>query len=183
MIVFLKSAFAFLKKVFTPNKTHLISFALGLLSVFAFAPFNLPPLMLASIAGLFMLWLEAKSRFEAAKIGLWFGLGQFGLGVSWLFSSMYFYSGVMLPVAVVLTFCFVLFLALSVALGGWIAQYFKNPKSPGLVLVLFFTAVWVLLELVRSTIFGGFPFLLSGTSHVDTWLDGYAPLLGFCCVS
>ena len=179
----MKSAFAFLKKVFTPNKTHLISFALGLLSVFAFAPFNLPPLMLASITGLFMLWLEAKSRFEAAKVGLWFGLGQFGLGVSWLFSSMYFYSGVILPVAVVLTFCFVLFLALSVALGGWIAQYFKNPKSPGLVLVLLFPAVWVLLELVRSTIFGGFPFLLSGTSHVDTWLDGYAPLLGVWGVS
>jgi len=182
-MVFLKSIFAFLIKVFSPKKTHLIAFALGLLSVFAFAPFNIPPLMLASIAGLFMLWLEANSRFEAAKIGLWFGLGQFGLGVSWLFSSMYFYSGVLLPVAVVLTLCFVLFLSLSVSLGGWIAQYFKNPKSPGLVLVLLFPAVWVLLELVRSTIFGGFPFLISGTSHVDTWLDGYAPVFGVWGVS
>lgn len=179
----MKSAFVFFKNVFTPKKTHLIALALGLLSVFAFAPFNLPPVMLASIAGLFLLWLEAETRFEAAKIGLWFGFGQFGLGVSWLFSSMYFYSGVILPVAALLTFCFVLFLSLSVALGGWIAQYFKNPKSPGLVLVLLFPAVWVSLELVRSTIFGGFPFLLSGTSHVDTWLDGYAPVFGVWGVS
>ncbi len=139
--------------------------------------------MLAAIAGLFMLWLEAETRFEAAKIGLWFGLGQFGLGVSWLFSSMYFYSGVALPFAVILTMGFVLFLALSTALGGWIALFFKNAKQPGLVLTLLFPAVWVLIELVRSTIFGGFPFLLSGTTHLDTWLDGYAPLLGVWGVS
>ncbi|BCN94024.1 apolipoprotein N-acyltransferase [Thiomicrorhabdus immobilis] len=179
----MKSVALFLKNVFVPQKSHLFALLLGVISVFAFAPFDLSPIMLASVAGLFLLWLDAETRFEAAKIGLWFGLGQFGLGVSWLFSSMYFYSGVMLPVAVVLTFCFVLFLALSVALGGWIAQYFKNPNRPGLVLILLFPAVWVLIELVRSTIFGGFPFLLSGTTHLGTWLDGYAPVLGVWGVS
>ena len=179
----MKSAFTFLKNVFSPQKTHLIALLLGGLSVFAFAPFNISPVMLAAIAGLFMLWLEAETRFEAAKIGLWFGLGQFGLGVSWLFSSMYFYSGVALPFAVILTAGFVLFLALSTALGGWIALFFKNAKQPGLVLTLLFPAVWVLIELVRSTIFGGFPFLLSGTTHLDTWLDGYAPVLGVWGVS
>jgi apolipoprotein N-acyltransferase len=179
----LKSVFNFLKNVFVPAKQHGIAFFLGLLSVFAFAPFGVSQVILVSIAGLFMLWLAADTRFEAAKIGLWFGLGQFGLGVSWLFSSMYFYSGVFLPVAVLLTFGFVLFLALSTALGGWIAQYFKNSNRPGLVLVLLFPAVWVLIELIRSSIFGGFPFLLSGTTHLHTWLDGYAPVFGVWGVS
>ena len=179
----MKPVFTFLKNVFVPQKTHLIALLLGVLSVVGFAPFHFPPVILASIAGLFLLWLEAESRFEAAKIGFWFGIGQFGFGVSWLFSSMYFYSGVILPVAVLLTASFVMFLALSTALGGWIAQYFKNPKRPGLVLTLLFPAVWVLIELVRSTIFGGFPFLLSGTTHIDTWLAGYAPLLGVWGVS
>ena len=166
-----------------PAKPHAIALLLGAMSVFAFAPFEVSPLMLASIAGLFMLWLDAESRFEAAKIGLWFGLGQFGLGVSWLFSSMYFYSGVALPVAVILTAGFVLFLSLSVAIGGWLAHYFKNPNRPGLVLTLLFPAVWVLIELIRSTIFGGFPFLLSGTTHLHTWLDGFAPVFGVWGVS
>jgi len=179
----LKSVFNFLKKVFVPGKQHGIALLLGAMSVFAFAPFDVSPLMLAAIAGLFMLWLEAESCFEAAKIGLWFGLGQFGLGVSWLFSSMYFYSGVALPVAVILTAGFVLFLSLSVAIGGWLAHYFKNPNRPGLVFILLFPAVWVLIELIRSTIFGGFPFLLSGTTHLHTWLDGFAPVFGVWGVS
>ncbi|MEA1987673.1 MAG: apolipoprotein N-acyltransferase [Pseudomonadota bacterium] len=179
----MKSVVSFLKNVFVPAKKDGLALLLGAMSVFAFAPFAVSPLMLAAIAGLFMLWLEAESRFEAVKIGLWFGLGQFGLGVSWLFSSMYFYSGVALPVAVILTAGFVLFLSLSVAIGGWIAHYFKNPKRPGLVLTLLFPAVWVLIELIRSTIFGGFPFLLSGTTHLHTWLDGFAPVFGVWGVS
>ena len=179
----MKTSFTFLKRVFLPQKVHLIALLLGALSVLAFAPFNFSPVMLASIAGLFLLWLEAETRFEAAKIGLWFGLGQFGLGVSWLFSSIYFYSGVALPFAIILTLGFVIFLSLSTALGGWIAQFFKNAKQPGLVLSLLFPAVWVVIELVRSTIFGGFPFLLSGTTHLHTWLDGFAPLLGVWGVS
>ncbi|WEJ62250.1 apolipoprotein N-acyltransferase [Thiomicrorhabdus lithotrophica] len=179
----MKSVFNFLKNVFVPAKKHGLALLLGAMSVFAFAPFEVSPLMLAAIAGLFMLWLDAKSRFEAAKIGLWFGLGQFGLGVSWLFSSMYFYSGVALPFAVILTAGFVLFLSLSVAIGGWLAHYFKNPNRPGLVLTLLFPAVWVLIELIRSTIFGGFPFLLSGTTHLHTWLDGFAPVFGVWGVS
>lgn len=179
----MKSVFYFLKNVFVPAKQHVLALILGAISVFAFAPFAVSPFMLAAIAGLFMLWLDAESRFEAAKIGLWFGLGQFGLGVSWLFSSMYFYSGVALPIAAILTAGFVLFLSLSVALGGWIAHYFKNSKRPGLVLTLLFPAVWVLLELIRSSLFGGFPFLLSGTTHLHTWLDGFAPVFGVWGVS
>mgnify|MGYP002062238668 CR=1 FL=1 len=179
----MKSVFNFLKNVFVPAKQHGLALLLGAMSVFAFAPFDVSPLMLASIAGLFMLWLDAESRFEAAKIGLWFGFGQFGLGVSWLFSSMYFYSDVALPFAVILTAGFVLFLSLSVAIGGWITHYFKNPNRPGLVLTLLFPAVWVLVELIRSSIFGGFPFLLSGTTHLHTWLDGFAPVFGVWGVS
>ena len=179
----MKAIFTFLKKVFLPQRPHLIALVLGVLSVFAFAPFQFSPIMLVAIAGLFMLWLQTETRFEAVKVGLWFGLGQFGLGVSWLFSSMYFYSGVALPFAVILTAGFVLFLALFTALGGWIVQYFKNPKQLGLTLVLLFPAVWVLIELARSTVFGGFPFLLSGTTHLDTWLDGYAPVFGVWGVS
>lgn len=174
----LKTLFGFLKNVFVPGKTHLFAFFWGGLSVLAFAPFAFSPIMLVSIAGLFMLWLDAETRNDATKLGLWFGLGQFGFGVSWLFSSMYVYSGVAMPFAILLTFAFVFFLALSVALGGWITHYFKNSKRPGLMLALLFPAVWVLIELVRSTVFGGFPFLLSGTTHLHTWLDGYAPIFG-----
>ena len=183
----MKTAFTLFFKnlitLFTPNKQTLLAALFGAVSVFAFAPFEFSPLILLSIAGLFMLWLDADSRMEATKQGFWFGIGMFGLGVSWLFSSMYFYSGVLLPVAVVLTAGFVIFLSLSTALAGWLAYYFKNPNRPGTNLVLLFPAVWLVAELFRSTIFGGFPFLLSGVTHLGTWLDGYAPVFGVWGVS
>lgn len=170
-------------QLFTPNKKALIAALLGAMSVFAFAPFGFAPIMLATIAGLFMLWLEADSRQESTKLGFWFGLGMFGFGVSWLFSSMYFYSGVILPVAGLLTAGFVVFLALSTALSGWIVGYFKNPDKVAASLIFIFPAAWLVGELFRATIFGGFPFLLSGVTHLGTWLDGYAPVFGVWGVS
>ena len=170
-------------QLFTPNKPVLIAAVLGAISVLAFAPFAYSPVILGTIAGLFVLWLDSPSRMQSVKLGFWFGLGLFGFGVSWLFSSMYFYSGVILPVAVVLTAGFVIFLALSLALAGWLAFHFKNPSTPGRNLALLFPAVFLVAELFRSTIFGGFPFLLSGVTHLDTWLDGYAPVFGVWGVS
>lgn len=166
-----------------PRKPHVIAFLLGAVAVFAFAPFEFSPLVIASLAGLFWLWLDAETRLEGFKLGLWFGLGFFGLGVSWLFSSIYVYSGVLLPLAVLMTFGFVLFLALFIALCGWLALYFANKKRPGLVLTLLFPAVWVLGEILRASLLGGYPFLLVGNSHIHTWLAGYAPLFGVWGVS
>lgn len=177
------SFFKNLMLIFTPNKPALIAILLGALSVLAFAPFDLSPLILISISGLFILWFEAKTNHASIQIGLWYGLGLFGFGASWLFSSMYFYSGVVLPLAVLLTAIFVLFLSLSVALSGWLAFYFKNANRPAGTLVILFPALWLVSELVRSGVFGGFPFLLSGVTHIDTWLDGYAPVFGVWGVS
>ena len=169
--------------LFVPNKTYFVALLFGALGVFSFAPFHFSPVILISIMGLFFLWFQAKNRFEATKIGLWFGFGFFGLGVSWLFSSIYIYSGVLLPIAIALTFLFILFLSLFIALSGWIVQYFKQTKRPGFTFVLLFPAGWVAGELLRSSIFGGYPFLLLGNTHIETWLAGYAPVLGVWGVS
>ncbi|MEA3405250.1 MAG: apolipoprotein N-acyltransferase [Pseudomonadota bacterium] len=176
---------AFLKgiQLFNPKKSHLLALVLGGISVLAFAPFEFSPVILGSLAGLFWLWLNAESRFDGFKLGLWFGLGIYGVGVSWLFSSMYFYSGVPLVLAVLATFAFVFFLSLYTGLSGWLARYFFDKNRPGLMMFVLFPAVWVLAELLRGSVFGGFPFLQVGTTHLGTWLDGYAPVLGVLGVS
>lgn len=179
----MKSFWRTIGSAFVPRKNHLIAFLLGVVSVFAYAPFSYSPVILISLAGLFALWLEAESRLDGFKLGMWFGLGQFGLGVSWLFSSMYFYSGVHLIAAVLATFAFVLFLALYTGLSGLLAFAFRDGKRTAPALFLLFPAVWVLGEYLRATLFGGFPFLPLGMSHLDTWLEGYAPLLGVLGVS
>ena len=174
----MKAAFLNVVRVFIPQKFHLYAFLLGGLSVLAYAPFGFSPIILGTLAGLFWLWINAENQLDGFKLGLWFGLGLFGVGVSWLFSSMYFYSGMPLVLAALATFGFVLFLSLYTALAGFLARYFYDKNRIGLMLFVLFPAVWVLTELLRGTLFGGFPFLQVGTTHLGTWLDGYAPLFG-----
>ncbi len=172
-----------LLSLFVPHKVHFLVLLFGALGVFSFAPFFFSPVILIAIMGLFFFWFNAKSHFEGFKRGLWFGFGFFGLGVSWLFSSMYFYSGVLLPVAILLTFLFVFFLSLFIAFSGWLAQYLRQRYSSGFTLTVLFPAIWVLFELLRASLLGGYPFLLLGNTHIDTWLAGYAPVLGVWGVS
>lgn len=169
---FLKRVIGFMR----PGREHLAALVLGGLAVMAFAPFAYSPVMLGSLAGLFALWMKAATPSDGAKLGLWYGLGLFGVGVSWLFSSIYLFAEVLLPLAVLLTFGWVLYLSLFIAAAGWMSVKFKS--RPALTLLGLFPALWVLFELLRGMLFGGYPFLLTGVSHLHTWLDGYAPILG-----
>ncbi|MBD3612162.1 MAG: apolipoprotein N-acyltransferase, partial [Hydrogenovibrio crunogenus] len=94
--------------------------------VFAHAPVAIAPLAVIALAGLFWLWFKADSKKETTQIGLWFGLGFFGVGVSWLISSMYIYANVNLFLAVLATFIFILFLSLYFMLAGWLVGLLKS---------------------------------------------------------
>lgn len=159
-----------------PNKMHLIAFALGALSVAAFAPLNLSPLMLLSLGGLFYLWQQSPSAADGAKTGFYFGLGIFGFGLSWLFKSMYAFSEVLLPISVLLTLGWVVYHTLFLTAAGYFAVRLR--RSHTLALIGLFPVLWVLFELLRGSLFGGYPFLLAGVSHLGSWLDGYAPVFG-----
>lgn len=178
----MKRLFTFLR-VFKPNRSALYALLLGGVSVLAFAPASISPAMLATLMGLFWLWHQADSRLDSIRIGLWFGLGLFGVGVSWLISSMYFYSGMSLIVSALATFVFVLFLSLYLAFAGWLVYWLRIPDRPTLNFLLVMPSVWVLVEFLRATLFTGFPFLLTGNTHLFTWLDGYAPVFGVLGVS
>ncbi len=167
-----------------PNRWAGLAMLLGALTVFGFAPYEFSPLALVGLTGLFWLWIaKSTSLADGVRYGLWFGIGQFGLGVSWLFSSIYFYSEAGLLVAIVLVTLFVLLLSSFVALAGLLIRRLAVTNWPGAALLWLMPAVWVLIEWLRSYTFGGLPFLLMGTSHLGTWLDGYAPVFGVYGVS
>ncbi len=179
----LKRFFLGLLQLFKPNKQVIIALSFGALSVVAFEPFGFAPAVVISLAGLFWLWTRLDTLFAGFKTGFWFGLGMFGVGISWIMSSLYIYSNVPFLLALLSTFIFVALFAVFVGLAGLIASYFYNKKQSSLIIVLIFPAIWVLIEWLRSTIFGGFPFLLIGSTQVHTWLAGYAPVLGVLGVS
>jgi len=178
-----------LKQVIQPERYAGLAFLFGLVSVLAFPPFGFSFLALVALIGLFWLWTtQAQTILQAFKFGLWFGLGQFGLGVSWLFSSVYFYSDVGLVSAILIVLGFVLLLALFPAMAGALARWFQPVNKTSAHSTLFFLclilpASWVLFELVRAHSLGGLPFLLIGASQLGDLLDGFLPIFGVFGVS
>ena len=121
--------------------------------VFEHAPVRIPHLSVIALAGLFWLWFKAESKKETSQIGLWFGLGFFGVGVSWLISSMYIYADVNLGLAILATFIFILFLSLYFMLAGWLVGLLKSADKVAFSWVLVMPAVWVFSEWLRATLF------------------------------
>lgn len=159
----------------------------GLLLPLAFAPFGWFPLAIISPALLFLFWCEVSTA-RAAWRGFLFGIGMFGLGVSWVFVSMHRFGNMPIPLAALATGLFVMGLSIYPALLGWLQARFFNARSAAHQLLLL-PALWVLLEWTRGWFLTGFPWLNLGYSQVATALSGYAPILGvygvsfFCVVS
>jgi len=157
----------------------------GLLLPLAFAPFNLLPLAILSPAILFLLWLYAAPRL-AFRRGFVYGLGMFGLGVSWVFVSMYDNGGVSLGLSLFLTSLFVAFLALFPGvLGYFVARVFPQDTEAAwrIKLLSIFPVAWVLAEWVRGWFLTGFPWLNLGYSQIDGPLAGVGPVLGVYGIS
>jgi apolipoprotein N-acyltransferase len=63
--------------------------------------------------------------------------------------------------------------------------FFINKKSnfSSIHFPLIAASIWVLMEIIRSSLFGGFPWLLVGTSQVGTIFDSLYPFMGLYSVS
>lgn len=159
-----------------------LPFLLGALTVLGFAPFYLFFVPVLTLAALFHLWRHAGSHRAAAWIGFTFGCGLFLVGVSWVHVSMHDFGGMPLPIAILATILFCVFLALFPLLVGWLHAWLKAPVAASLLLAL--PALWTLLEWTRGWIFTGFPWLAVGYSAAPySPLAGFAPLVGVYGVS
>lgn len=151
----------------------------GALVPLAFAPFNLFFIAPLAIALLFLLWMPLAPR-QAAWRGFLFGLGQFGVGVSWVFVAIHDFGHTGAPLAVILTLLFVSTLALCVALAGLLARYLAadTTRHSTFFLLGVAPAAWVFVEWLRTWFLTGFPWLQLGYSQIGSPLHGWAPLFG-----
>jgi apolipoprotein N-acyltransferase len=160
----------------------LISLIAGALAVAGFAPLNLWPLPVLSLAVLFGLLTRTSSVRAGFLIGLVWGLGFFIAGVSWVFVSLSVYGGMPTWLAALATFLFCALLALFPAIVG--AVQARWPVPPTLRLLVLVPLAWGVTEWVRGWLFTGFPWLVMGYSQVPASpLAGYAPLVGVYGVS
>lgn len=142
----------------------------------AFAPFGWWWLAPFCLAVLFAIGISAPTR-TAGRAAYLFGLGFFGVGVSWVYISMdrYGHSGPVL--AAVLTVGLVAFLALF----PWICVKLARrlcPRQGIAALLIAFPVAWVVLEWVRTWLLTGFPWLLLGYSQTDGPLQTLSPVFG-----
>lgn len=148
----------------------------GLMTPLAFAPFDFSLLIFLSLFCLFYSWLGATPK-RAALRGFLFGLGQFGVGTSWIYISIHTYGGAGIIVAGALTCLFVVILALFTASVGFIACFLFK-QAPIVSLTTIYPAIWTLIEWCRSWVLNGFPWLQVGYTQLDSALAGFIPIGG-----
>jgi len=153
-----------MKKSLTFLQNPIIAALLGILLTFAFAPYQLFPLAILAPAGLLGLWLQVgSSPKKAFLLGYCFGLGLFGAGVYWVFTSIHVFGGVSAPFAVFITIGMITFLSLYPAFVGYLlTRYFPYDQTSKILYA--FPAIWVISEWVRGWLFTGFPWLFLGYS-------------------
>ena len=152
----------------------------GALLPLTLAPFGWWPLGLVSIGGWF--WLLNSNPRQAAATGFAFGIGKFGVGVSWVYVSMRLYGGAAVPLAVFLVALFVAGLSLFTLLQGWLYGRVAGGRG-ALLKAALFAAVWVLFEWLLTWFLTGFPWLYPGHAHIETPLRHLVPVGGVSLAS
>jgi apolipoprotein N-acyltransferase len=132
-------------------------------------------------------FINHKTAKQGALNSFLFGLGFFGLGISWVFVSIHDHSDAPLWAAVAITFLFVAALSAVLAMMGALYSAITTRTKTSALSILLFPLLWVLFEWVRTWLFTGFPWLLLGYTLIDTPLQNFAPVFGvyglsFICI-
>jgi apolipoprotein N-acyltransferase len=153
----------------------------GAVQSVSFAPTGAWPLGIVCLALLFWWWRDAPPK-RAAWTGFAFVGGLFLAGTYWLYVSIHGFGKAPIPLALFLMLGMVAIMGSYAAAIGWLlARFFPRDGALGLLAVV--PAAWVGMEWFRGWFLSGFPWLAVGYGQIDTWLSGWAPVLGVYGVS
>lgn len=160
-----------MKKIFT----YLGAILAGALLPFAFAPFNYYLLTIIPPAILLTIWLQTTPK-QAFWSGWLFGLGFFGVGVSWVYVSLHHFGNMGPLLAGFITALFIMYLSAFIAVQGYcFARFFPTQNLEKMLFI--FPACWVIFEALRGWVFTGFSWVFLGDSQVSSPLRGLGPIL------
>ncbi|THB69666.1 MAG: apolipoprotein N-acyltransferase [Gammaproteobacteria bacterium] len=183
---------------------QLTAVVFGLFNVTSYAPFGIfifsivsPLILLMILTGRTtinfdkkqLIVFRKKEQITSGKVAFYlswlYGFAFFLGGVHWIYVSISQYgsAGALGGIAVVLFLSAAL--AIYTGLAGLILWkvYSKSGHSHILITALLFPAIWVLMELARSYLFTGFPWLILGNSVIDGQFAALLPVVGSYGVS
>lgn len=169
--------------MFFPNLKYktlicfLINIIAGVITVFGFAPYNM---WYMSLAGLVLLCITYSQQSTAWKafFSVFVFCVVYNLGGLWWITHVLTSYGQM-PIFLSSTIIFIgaCYLAILPSLAGYVAHKFFPNKPIGKNIILL-PILWVLADYVNGRLFTGFSWSNLGYTQIDSWLSGYAPLLG-----
>ena len=145
----------------------LLAGSIGAIAAFGQAPYDLPLLMLAAMAGAVWLFNHCDTPRQSALIGWAFGTGYFMHALQWIVSPFMVDAarhGWMAPFALILLSAG---LAIFWGVAFWGARKLHPSRAWALILC------WPAAELIRAYIFTGFPWAMPSQALVNS-LSGQA---------
>ena len=143
------------------------------------APINFWPLGIFSIATWF--FLLTKAREKELLVSWFFGLGKFGVGVSWIYVSIHEYGNAS---EILSSFLVLLFISALSFFPLLMALCYRSIRCQNdIVNAITFSSLFVLFEWSLTWALSGFPWLYPAYGHLGTSLSSFAPIGGVFLVS
>lgn len=152
----------------------------GALNTLAYSPFALWWIPFFTVTAFVVTILSASTAKQALFRGFLFGLGWFGVGISWVHVAIADFGGLPIVASMFVMFLLVVYLSLFPALFGWLTYRFSaikfNYQSSFVWLSIPF--LWLIVEYARSVFLTGFPWLSIGYTQIEGPLRSLAPIIG-----
>ncbi len=155
----------------------------GLIGIFAFAPFSIKFLIFISYGYLIHL-LISNNNGVFWKVFCW-GLGHWGLGMSWIIVSVYYYGETTIAMSSIIYILLVVILTLiftSPLLILKSALSFTKINN-NFFSVLFISSIVTISEFSRYFFLNGVPWLIPGNIFLDTISQNIYPIFGVTAAS
>ncbi len=158
------------------NKVTFLSlFIAGCLYPLGFAPIAMPGLTILSLA--FLYYHLNVSSDAPFKKGFTYGFGKYSLGVSWIYMPINNLAHLPVIISIILTIFFIVYLSLFEGLATLIFSRIRK-KNAYYLNMFYFAAIETLIEISRSILLTGFPWLILGYISTTIPLKFLAPIVG-----
>ena len=160
------------------TKKYVAPFLFGFLGILSFAPFSIKPLIFLSYAYL-IKELAYKNDSSIKKLVFW-SLGHWGFGMSWIIVSVYYYGNTNIYLSLIIFFILVLILTavFSMPLLVMKIRLFNGFKYERIGEILYISSLLILSEWSMYYLLNGVPWIIPGIIFLDTITQNLYPILG-----